>query len=369
MPPDQNVNNNSQNFSPVKVGIDPVFKSSQNYRPPANPPATSATAFNVLTQQQYTPSQNSNPPPPVQPTENNNPKSVVRTYKADLESAIATNHVSSINIAIAENKKMHSQIQTVAEPAEETEPEPKYSKGKIIILISSVLIIIGLGSLLATIFLGNRGQGTISVQELPALITTEYKDELNVDTIAKNKLVGTLANRLNNVQIPVNTLYNTYLTTGSSTQRRLISSGEFIDLLGLKIPDIMKRTLRPEYMVGTFVFGKNLPFIIFKTTYFENTYSGMLSWEKDLEDDLQLLFRLGGVINKGGILDELNPTNVQKFEDLTVNNKDVRVLRNQNKEIILLYGIVNEETVIITVNDTAFKEIVTRLNKEKTLQR
>ena len=50
-------------------------------------------------------------------------------------------------------------------------------------------------------------------------------------------------------------------------------------------------------------------------------------------------------------------------------NKDVRILRDDNGNMILLYGIVDKETIIITVNDTAFKEIITRLNKEKTLKR
>jgi hypothetical protein len=125
----------------------------------------------------------------------------------------------------------------------------------------------------------------------------------------------------------------------------------------------------PDFMVGTFSFGKNLPFIILKTSYFENAYAGMLSWENDLEKDFQVLFRLTGYQTAGGILAELTPTTIKKFSDSVIVNKDVRILKDETGQIMLLYGIIDKETIIITVNDTAFKEILTRLNNEKTLKR
>ena len=135
------------------------------------------------------------------------------------------------------------------------------------------------------------------------------------------------------------------------------------------MPDTVKRSLSAEFMVGMYSFDKNLPFIIFKTFSFDNTYAGMLSWESNLKDDFQTIFRLPGYESGGGILNELTPANTPKFEDGVISNKDVRILRDNNKNIILLYGIVDTQTIIITVTDTAFKEIVSRLNKEKTLKR
>ena len=87
------------------------------------------------------------------------------------------------------------------------------------------------------------------------------------------------------------------------------------------------------------------------------------------QKDFQILFRLPGYEKAGGILDQLTPMVAKKFEDGVIVNKDVRILRDDNGNMILLYGIVDKETIIITVNDTAFKEIITRLNKEKTLKR
>jgi len=369
MPPEENKNNNISDVNSLRIGIDPVFKGAPVQQKNTTTANIGAGAFNILNNQKYTPSQTAPSPQSIPVTNPNTQKSIVRTYKGDLESAIQNNHLSSINIAIAENQKMHSQIQ-----AEQKQPEPaapaEYSKNKIIIFISIILIVLGIiGVIVAFIFTSGGGSPVTQVQELPSLITTEHKDELSLNTIPKGKLLETLSAKLNDSQITVNKLYNTYITTGTSTARRLITAGEFVTQTGFNMPDILKRTLLPDYMIGTYSFGKNLPFIIFKTSYFENAYAGMLSWEVNLKKDLLILFKLPGYENGGGLIADLTPTDNKKFEDGVIVNKDVRILRDENNNVILLYGIIDKETIIITVNETAFKEIIDRLNKEKTLKR
>lgn len=380
MPPEQNKNNNIP-LDTFKVGgIDPVFKGNPNSTPTPGfqgmpsqtiPQQTANGAYGILKNQVYTPTT----PPVVTaqvPPENKplGPKSIVRTYKSDLETAIEAGHMSSINIAIAENKKMHEKIQAEPVEVEETTSTSEYSKSKIIILISVILVIAGLAGIFALFFLGgSNSTQTIVTQELPSLITTEYKDELLVNNVNAGNFANILSTKLNDVQTKVNNFDNVYITVGSSSAKRLITATEFVTLMKFKIPDILKRTLLPDFMVGMYSFGTNLPFVILKTSYFENAYTGMLDWEKDLEEDFQVLFRFSGYKNSGNILQNLTPTVYKKFTDAVIINKDVRVLRDNDGQIIFLYAIIDKETIIFTVNDTAFKEIVNRLNKEKGLKR
>jgi hypothetical protein len=369
MPPKENKNNNLTDVNSLKIGIDPVFKGVPNQQQNATTPNIGAGAFNILNNQKYTPSQTAPTPQPIPVANPNSPKSIVRTYKGDLESAIQNNHLSSINIAIAENQKMHNQIQAEQKQPEVAAPS-EYSKNKIIIFISVILIALGIIGVIVAFILTSSGSNPVAqVQELPALITTEYKDELSLNTVPKGKLLEILSAKLNDSQITVNKLYNTYITSGTSTSRKLITAGEFAAQTGFNMPDILKRTLLPDYMLGAYSFGKNLPFIIFKSTYFENAYAGMLSWEINLKKDLLILFRLPGYENGGGLIADLTPTDNKKFEDGVIVNKDVRILKDEKNNVILLYGIIDKETIIITVNDTAFKEIINRLNKEKSLKR
>ena len=135
------------------------------------------------------------------------------------------------------------------------------------------------------------------------------------------------------------------------------------------MPDIIKRVLSNNFMIGTYYLSHKMPFIVLKTSSFENTYAGMLSWEKDLEKDFKQLFHLTGYESEGGILAGLNPTVRKSFEDKVIANKDVRLLKDENSNIMLIYGIIDKETVIITTSDIAFKEVINRLNQENSLVR
>jgi len=360
MPPEDNK---------LKIGLDPVFKSNQSQNQNNTNPNIGAGAYNILNNQKYSPSQTVPAEPFKSPESNPNaPKSIVRTYKGDLATAIAANHLSSINIAIAENQKMQEQIRAEQKMNPEVETG-SYSKSKIITFISIILVIIGVIAIGYVYFTSTSTNKVATVQELPSLITTEYKDELNTTNILKNKFVSALSSRINDVQIQVNNLYNPYITVGTNTGRRLVTAGEFVTLMNWKMPDLIKRTLLPDFMVGMYSFGENLPFVILKTSYFENAYAGMLQWEADMEKDFKVLFKLPGYETSGGIEAELTPTTAKKFTDSVIVNKDVRIMRDEKGEMILLYGIIDKETIIITVNDVAFKEIINRLIKEKTLKR
>jgi hypothetical protein len=152
-------------------------------------------------------------------------------------------------------------------------------------------------------------------------------------------------------------MYNTFVTTGASTTKRLVTASEFVTLAGFRMPDMITRTLTNNFLVGMYSLGENSPFVIFKTSSFENTYAGMIAWEKYLEKDFTLLFKLNG-------------TDVgAKFEDKVVVNKDTRILRDAEGKTTFLYAILDKDTIVITVNENAFKEIVSRLNKEKGLKR
>jgi len=369
MPPEENKNINTNETNTYKVGLNPVFKN--NFVPQTNIPKSNINTgiSAIINNQKYTP--NVSIPLTPRTTTNNltNRHSIIRTYKGDLESAIQSDHISSINIAMAEDEKMRNQIMISNSVGASTTSD--YSKNKIIIFISTLLIITGvIGVSVVYYFSAPSPSPVVKVQELPALITTEYKDELNIDLIKQGNFILALSSKINDINITVNNLYNTYITLGTGSTRRLVSANEFVTLANFKIPDIIKRTLLPDYMVGMFSYsGQNLPFIIIKTSYFENAYAGMLEWEKNMEDDMRILFRLEGYNNGGGILAELTPSSFRKFEDDVINNKDVRLLRADNGKVILLYGIIDKETIVITVSDPAFKEIITRLNQEKSLKR
>jgi hypothetical protein len=361
MPPKDNLGASS-NFQPLKVGIDPVFGGNEKTtatRPEPNSPYAS-DIYNVLSNQKYvgdtTKTTTSSLP--------HNTKSSIHTFKDDIQDAIQTSHLSSINIAIAENERLHRDPNT----KNNTDSPEDGDKNKKIVMISLVIIVFSILTIIIAFIIKNyRVTSVVEQKNIPSLITTDYRDELNIDSIVKERFNSAVSSRINDVLVPLNNIYNVYITTGKDSTKKIISSTEFVSLAGLQIPDILKRNLADDFMVGMYSFGQNLPFIIFKTTSFENTYAGMLDWEKDLKKDFGVLFRLNGEIT--GLENILKPSKPYKFEDATVANQDVRLLKDDNGKIIFVYSILWKDTIVLTTSDVALKEIINRLNKEKSLKR
>lgn len=53
----------------------------------------------------------------------------------------------------------------------------------------------------------------------------------------------------------------------------------------------------------------------------------------------------------------------KKFEDLTIKNRDMRVILDENKEILFLYSFLGRDTIIMTTNKDTLDEVTNRLQR------
>ena len=157
--------------------------------------------------------------------------------------------------------------------------------------------------------------------------------------------------------------------------------------LRVSAPDILLRNINPSgSMVGVvnaissnpFGGGSNQsPFFIFSVLSYGNTFSGMLSWEPFIRRDLSKLFppyptELSATVTATSTdttmqksvtktTTKSTPTSVLTFVDETVANHDVRVFRDASGRSVLLYGYLNQTTLVIARDEAAFTEIIQRL--------
>lgn len=85
------------------------------------------------------------------------------------------------------------------------------------------------------------------------------------------------------------------------------------------------------------------PILVMKFIDEYATRGGLLSWEKSMASDFKILY-------------ELPPSVDTKFTDEIINGTDVRVLR-YNNEILIIYGIVNNKTIVITSKVSDFAQL------------
>ncbi|NVN97070.1 hypothetical protein HXX01_02440, partial [Candidatus Nomurabacteria bacterium] len=133
-----------------------------------------------------------------------------------------------------------------------------------------------------------------------------------------------------------------------------ILTKELFSLLGFNAPASFIRALGDGYMIGTYTDEKPHLFIIFQVKDYNYAYAGMLEWEKTLLNDVLPLFELNTGENKLILADK-------KWSDLIINNKDTRVVMNENNKPMLYYLFNDKNSLIITDNENAIKEIISRL--------
>jgi hypothetical protein len=133
--------------------------------------------------------------------------------------------------------------------------------------------------------------------------------------------------------------------------------GEFIEVLESNAPASLVRAIEPHFMLGTIgINDATETFLILKLNSYENTFAGMLQWEKSLALDL------GSMFSTSLVIQELPPE--ISFIDLTDRNKDIRALTYENIPV-LLYSFLEKEVLIITESVEALRSLIERLNREK----
>lgn len=305
------------------------------------------------------------------PEERKNLKqSIVRTYKSDAEEAIKMEKMSSVSIAIAEEKKKRQY-----EPIEPSADSPK-SKKVLVFIISLFFVFGGIGA-----FNFNYIKEKINTPptpkkelEIKSIITADSSVEINLSELDKKDIGSSLSEIINTTDLNSNSIKNIYITkniieNGNKT-KKIATPREFLPLLSSKIPDILFRSLSSEYMLGAHSQDGNQPFVILKTDSYENGFAGMLSWEKSIAGDLNAIFPRSVALSaqEGTTTTDQILSYEKDFEDVLVNNKDTRALRDENSDIFLIYSLPDKETIIIASNIYTIAELFDRIIRSRTVR-
>ena len=291
---------------------------------------------------------------------------IIKTYKSDAEETIKSGHISSINMAIAESNRMLNKTRE----QQEVDPEIKKIKINKMLVIITILLIVG-GALAIGIpyFIVNKEDIIKTTPEKnisKPIITVDLTEKININDLNLNRVNTTLKERVDQSSAKLGQIKNIYLTEGQSGSENVITSINFLNLIKATVPPGLERTLKPEYMFGMYNSGTNQRFLILKTKSRDATFSGMLSWETDMWQDFKEIFDLNSGKPESTTTQTLG-IEIENFQDAIFSNKDCRVVKNTSDEIVFLYSIINDDTIIITTDINTLKELINRINKSTTV--
>jgi hypothetical protein len=284
----------------------------------------------------------------------NSPLKQIRTFQGDIADALRSQNESLVSIQRAEQARAESQKRAI-----EIDETPKDHHGRKIVLFL-------LGSLIL-IALGGAG-GWFGYQEIvrkmtppdaplspSRLITSTNSHEIDASGLSRLQLIEAVA-IASEVELASAQMLHIDTRITETGTNQILTTQNFLEILESKSQGSLTRAFNPIFMLGVLGGEKKSTFMIIPLSSFENAYPGMLAWESTMAEDIGPLFASRILI--------ANNTGELEFKDITLQNKDARILRDQDGQTLLIYSFFDNQTLIITDNEGSLTTIIGRLTSE-----
>lgn len=269
------------------------------------------------------------------------PLKQIRTFQGDVAEALSSQNESLFSIQQKEQRKF-GRVAPIEEPRARFSKTVSFLAGSLIFLTLA-----GVGGWYTyTEFLKKTAPPIVAAPQ-SRLIATESTKEISTTDLSRDSLLSTIADSLSNSK--PNEMRHILLKDSLGNE---VTTEAFLTKIGTQAPGSLIRSFGPIFMLGGL--GERR-FLIIELSSFQNSFAGMLNWEKDLPVDLAGLFSQGSTLaGLGG----------QSFADMVYKNKDLRVL-SSGEVPVLLYSFFNNDTLIITETPEVLQAVVDRLTQKQ----
>jgi hypothetical protein len=280
------------------------------------------------------------------------PLKQIRTFQGDVANALKRQKESLFSIQQTEQLKRSMGGMIAAQPDEDEEKRKQllmFTFGGLIFIILGVT-----GAWFGYREFAKRSAPPVLIAPQNRFISVQEEVEINFASTTKDTLIKSVID--NSAGTDSGSYKHLVLRQGSWEGAPIATTAEFFKKLQSSAPGNLVRAFDPLFMIGT---EGTHRFILIKLTSFENSFAGMLAWEKDMPKDIGPLF------DTAPLLKTIVPTDV--FKDVIVKNKDVRVLNGtvgSSTEPVLLYSFFDNRMLIITDNLETLRSLLEKLTQE-----
>lgn len=260
--------------------------------------------------------------------------STLRTYQGDVAEFIKDKNKSTLSIALEEKHKQEKEEESnQEEPQEKSSGQQNFGANFTAIILSITLIIAGV---FASMFIFDY---ITTPKDLEVSLKTDiipYNNEI----MLANMSVESFGTEIKNLSAQNGI---SIINISDNQGNQINTSSSLFDFLNIRARPVTR------YFDKSFVLGANGEsglFLIFETSDFGATFSGMLEWEKNIEEDLSFMF---------GQQEKSDSSFVWK--DAIIKNKDARILSNNKGVSKIYYSFLNKNTLVITSSEKTLTDI------------
>ncbi len=302
----------------------------------------------------------------------NSKSAMLHTYRQDVEGLVKKRKVSLINAMAMQMDKTGKQSAKIRKDGSLAvtnlnDIQKQQNTKKIILGVSVVMLILGIIAIIAAysayqIRLQQKAQDKANVLTDDTMIFIEHRARLNVTDRLPREILANLTQMLKQSQATLGSITQILLewsVWSDEAGRKItftIDQAQLIKLLGLSLSDQFIRLLGApnKYMIGMHMADRNTPFILLTTQSFEHAFANMLEWERNAENELKPLFSTNG-----------SGSSKRTVEDIVVKNIDARAIRDDARNLKLLYAFLDKNTILITNNIHTLTEVARRYKVRK----
>ncbi|MFZ1019835.1 MAG: hypothetical protein WAN61_02505 [Minisyncoccia bacterium] len=283
--------------------------------------------------------------------ENKIQNNAVQTYAEDV-ARIIENEKGDMVKKIIHGEEKHE------EETEKKNLSPELKKNKFFLALGIFLTILAFG-LLAFFFFFKKNNVVPVASQFTPIIFNDQTVYLEVSGLNKDEIAQTVANEVVATKVKIGGLEGIYLTVS----QKIIGLRQFLALIKSHYaPDNNTALLSDNFLMGV-VKNSVSPapagtgtgfFILLKVSSIADVFDPLRTWENNMLADLHGF--LGVNISSG--TDYLFK---KDFTDGIVQNKNARILYDNNGNIVLMYIFADDNSVIITDSPSATNEVMLRL--------
>jgi len=276
----------------------------------------------------------------------------LRTFRQDVVDTLKSEDVSVATVAIQEQARRYREVET-------TEKEIRTSK----VLVTSIGILVFLGAvaLAYVIFLREAAPTQIPTPTqtlLTSLLPAETRTLFDVTNKEEVVVYRELSLRVSGAGLSPNTLEEIIpiKTNLGDTSAHYLSTEEFFQSIGVKVPERLIRFLDKRFMFGIYALRTTSAFLLLKPTSFGPVFAELLAWEKESPYLFYPLFTAKNLSQKTQIA----------WQDRIIRNIDTRIATNSKGEVLMIYGFLpSKEELVIAADIDTFTEVLQRSQSPK----
>lgn len=326
----------------------------------------------------------------------------LRTYQGDVAEAIKNQNASVLTIALAEKKRQDNPVKQSAIEAKEPKLQvkapkkpinPELKRNIVLSIVSIILIVSGVGAIYGFYVLQKNDVHLAETTVDKSIIGWNDKVTIDTTSIKRETLIQKINEYRENSQIENGEILYLAMEKKTAEETSAISTADLFKILDTKAPAPLQRSFRQNFMFGFFGLPETKePFLLIELDSFDLAFSGMLNWERFINEDIGSIFtrRVIAVQEEletpsatssstaetsattspkiqTRILNFDNP-NPEGFVDVTIRNKDARILKNLRGETILLYSFIDRRFLLITSSEAVLREILNKLIAEELIR-